>query len=96
MEKIEIGKRWPGAMPGYDSPVFDYTPSGPILTLYMAQPTSKEIADAKAGKLRIGYYVKGCVLARVAGYFACYLRSFRVVPSWTIIPPHDVSGGDMI
>lgn len=28
MEKIEIGKRWPGAMPGYDSPVFDYTPSG--------------------------------------------------------------------
>lgn len=49
-------------MTSYDATIFDYTTSGPVLTMYMDRSTAKEISDAKTGKLRIGYYVRGCVL----------------------------------
>ena len=62
MEKIEVGKKWPGGILPFDGPVFDYTASGPMLTLYMDRPTEKEIKATQSGKVRMGYYVRGCVI----------------------------------
>ncbi|TEB13337.1 hypothetical protein [Pelotomaculum propionicicum] len=71
MRKYEVGKLFAEEITSYPETVkFDFTQSGPVLLVFFAGPTPKEIESVKSGRFEAGFYAKDDViffLARFAG-----------------------------
>jgi len=60
--RLAVGKEWPGTIPMAEGAYFEMENSGPLLLMFFDRPTESEIADARRGKLQMGYYVHGSVI----------------------------------
>lgn len=59
MRLFEVGKLFEDGKTKYQEGVkFDFTQSGPVLTMFFDKPTEKEIECVRSGGLQCGFYVK--------------------------------------
>ena len=60
--RLSVGEKWPGKLPLQEGAYFEMRNGTLLLLLLFDRPTEKEIADARHGKLKMGYYVNNSVI----------------------------------